>query len=621
MRAVDDITLSVRKNEIYGIAGESSSGKTTLIKTFAAAIRPPLRIVGGSMTYHFKNGDIDPYAAPKAEVDALRWKHLSYIMQGSMSLLNPVRRVRRTFEDFAFRPMGLPSSEFWGRVEAHLQRLGLSPDVLSAYPHQLSGGMRQRVTIALATVCQPEFVIADEPTTALDVVVQKDVLAMIRDVQRQMGSSVVFVTHDMSVHANTADRIGIIYAGRLVEEAPTRTLFAAPRHPYTAHLVAALPRIGDTTPKAGARGTTAQPCRTAHGLPLSPSMPAGHREVQDRGAATRAGRAGSSLGVLAQRRRASARPRSRSEDVGGRAMTALLEVSHVSKRFVMGGQLSRGYVDAVVDANLSLSSDSSEIFTIIGESGSGKTTLARMILGLEQPTSGDILFEGKSNAERRTRAARREFLRRVQPVFQNPFETFNPLKRVDRYLYASARRLFGAKTKAAAEAVMDEALHKVGLSLREVAGRYAHELSGGQLQRVAIARALIPNPSLLIADEPVSMVDASLRMSIVNLLRDLRDEFGVSVIYITHDLATAYYISDRLVIMQKGYVVEMGPARPILDAPEHPYSRLLKESVLSITDAGTDGLVPADRSEATAALERAAEGTLQEREDGRFVRV
>ena len=149
---------------------------------------------------------------------------------------------------------------------------------------------------------------------------------------------------------------------------------------------------------------------------------------------------------------------------------------------------------------------------------------------------------------------------------------------------------------------MDEALHKVGLSLREVAGRYAHELSGGQLQRVAIARALIPNPSLLIADEPVSMVDASLRMSIVNLLRDLRDEFGVSVIYITHDLATAYYISDRLVIMQKGYVVEMGPARPILDAPEHPYSRLLKESVLSIDDAGTDALVPADRSEAIGGL-------------------
>ena len=302
-------------------------------------------------------------------------------------------------------------------------------------------------------------------------------------------------------------------------------------------------------------------------------------------------------------------------------MSELLEVSHVSKRFITGGRFSRGHVDAVVDANLSLSSDASEIFTIIGESGSGKTTLARMILGLEHPTSGDIRFEGRSNAERRTRAARRDFYRSVQPIFQNPFETFNPLKRVDRYLHASARTLFGARTAPEAESVMDEALQKVGLSLREVAGRYAHELSGGQLQRVAIARALIPNPSLLIADEPVSMVDASLRMSIVTLLRDLRDEFGVSVIYITHDLATAYYISDRLAIMQKGFVVEMGPARPILDAPEHPYSRLLKASVLSIDDAGTDVLVPADRSEAIAAWERAGEATLQERADGRFVRA
>jgi peptide/nickel transport system ATP-binding protein len=296
----------------------------------------------------------------------------------------------------------------------------------------------------------------------------------------------------------------------------------------------------------------------------------------------------------------------------------LLEVSHVSKRFVRGGRLSGDHVDAVVDADFSLSSDTPEIFTIIGESGSGKTTLARMILGLERPTSGQIQFEDMTSSERRTRAARLDFMRRVQPVFQNPFETFNPLKRVDRYLLATARTLLGAATRSAAETAMDDALHKVGLSLQEVAGRYPHELSGGQLQRVAIARALIPNPSLLIADEPVSMVDASLRMSIVNLLRELRDGFGVSIIYITHDLATAYYISDRLVIMQRGYIVEMGPARPILDAPKHPYSRLLKSSVLSIDDPGAGTLTPADRSEATAAWEQA--GDLVEHSDGRLVR-
>ncbi|MCC5957718.1 MAG: ABC transporter ATP-binding protein [Rhodobacteraceae bacterium] len=251
---MDDVTMSIRRNEIYGIAGESSSGKTSLIKTFAAAIRPPLQIVGGSMTYRFGDKIIDPYAATKAQVDAIRWKNMSYIMQGSMSVLNPVRKIRRAFRDFALRPMGLNERQFWLAVSQHLERLNLPERVLNSYPHELSGGMRQRVTIALATVCRPQFIIADEPTTALDVVVQKDVLAMIRDVQREIGSSVVFVTHDMSVHANIADRIGIVYAGRLVEEGPTRTLFTAPRHPYTAHLVASLPRIGDLSKKPSLDG-------------------------------------------------------------------------------------------------------------------------------------------------------------------------------------------------------------------------------------------------------------------------------------------------------------------------------------------------------------------------------
>jgi peptide/nickel transport system ATP-binding protein len=254
VRAVDDITMSVRRNEVYGLAGESSSGKTTFIKFLAGAVGPPLRHVDGSVKYRLPVGEIDMFAAADHEIEAIRWKNLSYIMQGSMSLLNPVRRIRATFQDFAFRPMGRPKSEFWATVEAHLERLELPVNILSAYPHQLSGGMRQRATIALATVCRPDFVIADEPTTALDVVVQKDVLAMLRDVQREMESSVVFVTHDMSVHAAIADRVGIMYAGRLVEEAPTNALFTAPRHPYTAHLVASLPRIGDTTQKVALEG-------------------------------------------------------------------------------------------------------------------------------------------------------------------------------------------------------------------------------------------------------------------------------------------------------------------------------------------------------------------------------
>ena len=302
-------------------------------------------------------------------------------------------------------------------------------------------------------------------------------------------------------------------------------------------------------------------------------------------------------------------------------MSAILEVDRVSKRFALGGVLSRNYVHAVTDASFAIEEGQPEVFTIVGESGSGKTTLARMMLGLETPTSGEIRLSGRSMADRRGRAARLEFMCHAQPVFQNPFEAFNPLKRVDRYLDASARVLLGARGRDRAAAAMDEALHKVGLSLAEVRGRYPHELSGGQLQRVAIARALIPNPEVLIADEPVSMVDASLRMSIVNLLRDLRDTLRVTVIYITHDLATAYYISDRIIIMQRGYVVEMGPAQAVLESPEHPYARLLKESVLSVDEPGQRRVQPPDRSLALAAAESSRRGQLVERGAGRSVRV
>jgi peptide/nickel transport system ATP-binding protein len=271
VQAVDGVTLTIGADEIYGLAGESSSGKTSFIKTIAAANRPPLNVVGGSVRYSFLDRDI--HALSATGLEAVRWKHISYIMQGSMSVLNPVRRVRATFTDFAARHLRLPRAEFLDTVAAHLQRLQLRPQVLDAYPHELSGGMRQRVTIALATICRPEFVIADEPTTALDVVVQKDVLALIREIQREMRSSVLFVTHDMAVHANMTDRLGIMYAGRLVEEAPTAKLFSRPLHPYTVHLISSLPRIGDAGRRDGLKGAPPSLAAPPPGCRFHPRCP------------------------------------------------------------------------------------------------------------------------------------------------------------------------------------------------------------------------------------------------------------------------------------------------------------------------------------------------------------
>jgi peptide/nickel transport system ATP-binding protein len=271
VRAVDDISLRVHKNEIYGLAGESSSGKTTFIKTIAAAIRPPLKVIGGSIRYSFLDRDI--YRLDRPALSAIRWRHLSYIPQGSMNVLNPVRRVRDSFNDFAFPHMGLPRPRFSEAVIAHLKRLQLGSSVLDAYPHELSGGMRQRVTIALATVCRPDFIIADEPTTALDVVVQKSVLELIREAQREIGSSMIFVTHDMAVHANIADRLGVMYAGRLVEEAPTAEMFRAPRHPYTQHLIGSLPRIGANSSRKALTGAPPSMASPPAGCRFHPRCP------------------------------------------------------------------------------------------------------------------------------------------------------------------------------------------------------------------------------------------------------------------------------------------------------------------------------------------------------------
>lgn len=257
----------------------------------------------------------------------------------------------------------------------------------------------------------------------------------------------------------------------------------------------------------------------------------------------------------------------------------LLDVQHVTVEFHIGGLVGGSLLVAVNDISFSLDKDRPEIFTLAGESGSGKTTLSRLLLRDLDPTRGKVLFEGRDLATIRKRSEFKEFMKKVQPVFQNPFETFSPLRKVDAYLFDTALNFGMAPNRRAAAQIVDNALRNVGLSLEEVSQRYPHELSGGQIQRVSVARALIPQPKLILADEPVSMVDASLRMEIVNLFRELREKQKVSIIYITHDLATAYYISDRIGIMLRGYIVESGPVDDVLDRPLHPYTKLLIESV------------------------------------------
>ncbi|HTO67959.1 MAG TPA: ABC transporter ATP-binding protein [Bradyrhizobium sp.] len=273
VRAVDGVTFEVRADEIYGLAGESSSGKTTLVKAIAGLVKPPLQLVDGAARFSFLPGVRTLATASPDVVRAVRWSRLSYIMQGSMSVLNPLRRIRSTFDDFARDHIAGSAAEFERAVLSHLGKVRLDSSVLDAYPHELSGGMRQRVTIALATICNPQFVIADEPTTALDVIVQREVLGMIRQLQQEIGSSVLFVTHDLGVHAALTDRLGIMYGGRLVEEAPTAQLLREPRHPYTRHLIASLPRIGTQERRDGLPGGPPNLADPATGCRFHPRCP------------------------------------------------------------------------------------------------------------------------------------------------------------------------------------------------------------------------------------------------------------------------------------------------------------------------------------------------------------
>ncbi len=275
VRAVDGVSFELYPNEIYGVAGESSCGKTTLIKVISGSIKPPLKAHSGSVNYQFDSGEIDMLQISQADLrENIRWKEISYVMQGSMSVLNPVRKVIKTFEDIVDSHQPITDKKnFLAETQAHINRLGLTNDVLNAYPHQLSGGMRQRVAIALATVFHPSLIIADEPTTALDVVVQRGVLQTIKEIQAESGNTVLLVTHDIAVHANVADRLMIMYAGRIVEEAPTENIFAAPLHPYTQHLVSSLPVIGERSTKASLKGAPPNLANPPTGCRFHPRCP------------------------------------------------------------------------------------------------------------------------------------------------------------------------------------------------------------------------------------------------------------------------------------------------------------------------------------------------------------
>ncbi|RWC00125.1 MAG: ABC transporter ATP-binding protein [Mesorhizobium sp.] len=574
-----EVSFTIARGEAYGLVGESGCGKSTVALTAVRYLPRNGSITGGSVML---DGTDVMRLGPEA-LRQLRANRVSMVYQDPGKALNPSLTVGRQLAE-VFEVVGVRPAEREVRALEMLKKVRIADpgSVMRRYPHQLSGGMQQRVAIAMALANEPTMLILDEPTTGLDATVEAEVLDLITDLRRELGTSILFISHNLAVVAKMCDRVGVLYAGMLVEEGLTRETLGSPRHPYTVALLRCLPQGGQR--KDHARLDTIPGFLPSPGAPM-PGCPFAERcALADGRCRTEIPELGDAHGRLVRCHypdRAADLPRSSPADVAparpASEAAPVLRVSNLSKTYSQGGHPIR----AVADVSLSLLPG--ETLGLVGESGSGKTTLARMLLGLVQPDpGGTIELEGKPLAAGLGQRCDEE-VKAVQIVFQNPDSALNRSHAVARIIGRALRRLGGFRG-ADLSRRLDALVEAVRLTPQHLALRPS-QLSGGLKQRVAIARSFAGDPRVVVCDEPTSALDVSVQAAILNLLAELQAKRDVSYVFISHDLGVVRYLSDRIAVLYLGRIMEMGPSERVFEGPNHPYTEALLSAVPNLDES------------------------------------
>ena len=582
VQAVRNVTFDLFEGETLAIVGESGSGKSVTSKSLLR-LNPTetTMIKNGHILYNDKN----ILTCSEQEIRAIRGAEISMIFQDPMTALNPTMTIGSQIAESIQKHTPLRGKQITARVIELLQLVGIkeADKRYKQYPHQFSGGMRQRIVIAMALACEPRIIIADEPTTALDVSIQAQILELLKSIQQKMNLSIIFITHDLGVVAKIADRVAVMYAGKIVEIGLVDEIFYHCQHPYTQGLLAAMPN-----PNIDGESLYAIPGTPPNLLhpPVGDAFAARNKQalkidfveeppmfkVSDTHyAATWLLHEQAPTMTPIHQQLAQAEHKEREKAPSFDTNNPYLSLKEVKQHFRLG----KNAVNKAVDG-ITFEIYKGEIFGLVGESGCGKSTTGRSIIGLNTITGGAIYINGKNINEAKTKHEKRAYNRKVQMIFQDPYSSLNPRMKITDII-AEGLAIHGV-SKSEWKAKVYELLEIVGLT-KEYANRYPHELSGGQRQRIGIARALAVEPELIIADEPISALDVSIQAQIVNLLKRLQKERGLTYLFIAHDLSMVKYISNRIGVMHRGKIVELAESQELYDHPIHPYTKALLSAI------------------------------------------